>query len=110
MIDVSDGLSVDLAHLCEESGCGAEIQMKKLPLSKELRFWQRKAYDFALHGGEDFQLLFSIPQKKINTLSRLKKKYRITFIGRIIKGKGVYVIDQKGEKKPLEIKGYQHFR
>lgn len=109
MIDVSDGLSVDLAHLCQESGCGAEIQMNKLPLSSELCFWQRKAYDFALHGGEDFQLLFSIPPKKINALSRLRKKHRVTSIGRMVKGKGIYLIDQKGEKKPLKIKGYQHF-
>lgn len=109
-IDVSDGLSVDLVHLCEESGCGAEIRLERLPLSPELRFWQRKAFDFALHGGEDFQLLFSIPREKINSLSRLQRKYRIASIGRMIKGKGIYVIDQRGKKKALQQKGYQHFK
>lgn len=110
MIDISDGLSVDLSHLCQESGCGAEICLNRLPLSPELRFWQRKAFDFALHGGEDYRLLFSIPPKKIDIISRLQKKYRITYIGKMIKRKGVYLIDQRGKRKPLEIKGYQHFR
>lgn len=109
MIDVSDGLSVDLFHLCEESGCGAEIRLERLPLSPELRFRQRMAFDFALHGGEDYQILFSVPPEKIDFLSKLQKKYKITSIGRIIEKKGMYLIDQKGERKPLTIKGYQHF-
>ncbi|MFP4082906.1 MAG: thiamine-phosphate kinase [Candidatus Aminicenantes bacterium] len=110
MIDVSDGLSVDLSHLCQESGCGAEIDVRRLPLSPELRSWQRKAVDFALHGGEDYRLLFSVPPERAGSLSLLQKKYKLTFIGRMIKKKSLYLIDQKGKKKPLKIRGYQHFR
>ncbi len=110
MIDVSDGLSVDLFHLCEESGCGAEIEKECLPLSPELKRWQRNPYPFALHGGEDYQLLFTIPQEKRERLSRLKKSCRLTCIGKMIDEKGVYLVDQRGARTPLSIKGYQHFK
>lgn len=109
MIDISDGLSVDLSHICQESGCGAEIHKKNLPLSPELRRWQRKAFHFALHGGEDYQLLFTAPPKKVTDIYDLQRKYRITFIGKMTEGKEIYLVDDRGRKKPLEIKGYQHF-
>lgn len=109
MIDISDGLSVDLLHLCEESGCGAAVEKKKLPLSKELRFWQKRFYEFALHGGEDYELLFSVPPEKMDSISRLMKKYRISCIGKMIREKKLYLLDHRGIKKPLEIRGYQHF-
>lgn len=110
MIDISDGLSIDLSNLCQESGCGAEIDQRKLPLSSELCFWQRRLYDFALHGGEDYQLLFSVPPENEGTLLRLQKKYKITCIGRMILKKGLYLFDRRGVKRPLEVKGYQHFK
>ncbi len=110
MIDISDGLSVDLLHLCEESGCGAVVEKEKLPLSKELRFWQKRFYEFGLHGGEDYELLFSVPPKKMDLISRLMKKYKISCIGKMIREKNLYLLDHRGIKKPLEIRGYQHFR
>lgn len=110
MIDVSDGLSVDLSHLCEESGVGAEIHLDKLPLSPEIHRFQRQPYRLALHGGEDYELLFSVPPQSLRSLSRLQKKYKITFIGRMIKKKEIFLIDHRGKRKPLEIKGYQHFK
>jgi len=110
MIDISDGLSVDLGHICQESGCGAEIFLEKLPLSTELRSLQRKAFWYALHGGEDYQLLFSVPPEKIDSISRLQKRFRITQIGRIIEEKTVFIVDKKGKRKKLIEKGYQHFK
>jgi thiamine-monophosphate kinase len=110
MIDISDGLSIDLGHICEESGCGAEVFLERLPLSPELCLLQRKRLAFALRGGEDYQLLFSVPEKKIKSLSELQEKYRITPIGRIISDPGLYVIDKKGRRKKTEIKGWHHFR
>lgn len=108
-IDTSDGLSVDLFNLCQESGCGAEIEKEKLPLSPELRLWQRKPYDFALHGGEDYQLLFSVAPESRESLLKLQKKYKIACIGRMVRKKGIYVIDRRRKRRSLEIKAYQHF-
>ena len=109
MIDLSDGLSVDLSHLCQESGCGAEIYERNLPLSSELRVWQRKYLDFALHGGEDYQLLFTVRPQKIKSIPRLQQKYPITCIGLMREGKKIHLVDRKGKRRLLEIKGYQHF-
>jgi thiamine-monophosphate kinase len=109
MIDISDGLSVDLNHLCQESGWGAEVNQEKLPLSTELRFWQKRPLEIALHGGEDYQLLFSVPPENQKSVSGLEKRYRITLIGRMVRKKGIYLITKRGQKKRLEIKGYQHF-
>ena len=110
MIDTSDGLSVDLFHLCEESRCGAEVEKERLPISPQLRFWQKKPFDFALHGGEDYQLLFSVPPRNMESVLRLRKKYRLTCIGRFIRKKGLYILDQNRKKKPLPVRGYQHFK
>ena len=109
MIDISDGLSVDLMNLCQESGCGAEIEEASLPLSFGLCYWQRKPYELALHGGEDYQLLFSVPLEKLDFMAQLQKKYKITCIGKMTKEKGIFLIDKDGKKKPLEIKGFEHF-
>jgi thiamine-monophosphate kinase len=109
MIDVSDGLSVDLSHLCEESGVGAEIHLDRLPLSPEIRHFQRQPYRLALHGGEDYELLFSVPPRNLRSLSRLQNKHKITFIGRMIEKKKIFLIDRSGKRSPLKIRGYQHF-
>jgi thiamine-monophosphate kinase len=110
MIDISDGLSVDLSHLCEESGVGAEMRLDSLPLSPEIHHFQKQPYRLALHGGEDYELLFSVPPQNLRFLSRLQKKHKITFIGQMIKKKEIFLIDRRGKRRPLKIRGYQHFK
>ncbi len=109
MIDTSDGLSVDLGHLCEESGCGAEVFLDNLPVSEELRALQRKARDFALNGGEDYQLLFTIPEGRLGTLMKMKEKYPLTEIGKMTDGKGIAVIDSWRRRRELRPKPWHHF-
>lgn len=110
MIDMSDGLSVDLTHLCQESGVGADIEFASLPLSPGMKtFGGKKGLDYALHGGEDFELLFTAPAAKGELLNALAKTFRITRIGRITGKKGITLIDGRGRRKRLEIKGYEHF-
>ncbi|MGQ9673322.1 MAG: thiamine-phosphate kinase [Candidatus Aminicenantales bacterium] len=110
MIDLSDGLSIDLSHLCEESGTGAEIYQKKIPLSAAIRNFEPKPEQLALHGGEDYQLLFTVSSKNLSRLARLEKRFSLYWIGRMTPSRGIWLIDCKGRKHRLELRGYQHFR
>lgn len=108
MIDTSDGLSVDLLHLCEESGTGAEIDLDRLPLSPAIRALEKKPEALALHGGEDYQLLFAVNRGKAGLIARLAKQFRIRQIGRMTRRKGIFVVDRQGRKRPLKAGGYEH--
>ncbi len=113
MIDVSDGLSVDLAHVCQESRVGAEIDLAALPVSPALRRLDpKKALDHALNGGEDFELLFTVrPTKRARELlERIRRRHAVTTIGRITAGRELMALFGKGDRRPLAVKGYQHFR
>ena len=72
MIDVSDGLSSDLSHLCEESGTGALLFSDKIPLSPALLRsadrLRKPPLHYALSGGEDYELLFTVPLARMRTL------------------------------------------
>ena len=104
MIDTSDGLLIDLGHICDESGTGAMLYSDKIPVSTPLKAAAKKMgkdpLEFALKGGEDYALLFTAP-KNIKT--------RAFRIGEIIE-KGRYIIDTDGKKKPFKAKGYEHFK
>ena len=102
MIDTSDGLSVDLAHICQESAVGAMIYSESLP-----RLRGPKCLQFALHGGEDYELLFTAPPRA--KIPNLIAGVYVTRIGEIVAGKGVGVADAQGRTKPLQPEGWQHF-
>ena len=110
MIDVSDGLGSEVAHICEESGTGARIDWEKIPLSKETieaaRTLSDEPQQYALYGGEDFELVFTIPQENIPDLK--KEFLDFTVVGEILpKEDGIYILK---EGRALEMKrGYDHF-
>lgn len=108
MIDLSDGLSGDLAHLCRESRVGATIYADKIPVDKNL---SASFGDFSeiLNGGEDFELLFTVNRKKISRLERLLKDYRISQIGFVTED--VEKIELIRDKKSdiLKPKSFRHF-
>ncbi len=108
MIDTSDGLSVDLHHLCEESGTGAVVEADLLPLSEALRRSEKAALELALHGGEDYRLLFTVPPENLSRLADLRKKFGLSRIGKMTRGRSVFLVDDKGRKRALEIKGFEH--
>ena len=108
MIDLSDGLSTDLAHVCDESRIGAKIFASSLPRARVGRKKQRVSLDLALHGGEDYELLFTAPRGK-----RLPSKIAgvpITCIGRVTRTRAILLTGENGSTKRLQAKGWEHFR
>jgi thiamine-monophosphate kinase len=108
MIDTSDGLSTDLAHICEESGVGAELQAETIPRASVGKPPQQVDLQLALHGGEDYELLFTArPGKRIP--SRIAGT-PITQIGKIIPGRKIFLKQEGQESRELAPQGWEHFR
>ena len=116
MIDISDGLSTDLARLCSASGVAARLYAKKIPvadvpaaLAKRLKH----AVDpmaMALHGGEDYELLFTVPKRQIPKLRRAPGFRDLTEIGVITGGEGLALVDVDGKECSLTPGGWDPFR
>lgn len=107
MIDTSDGLSTDLAHICEESGVGAELAAERIPRAHVGKLPREVSLDLALHGGEDYELLFTAPPAK-HMPARLGG-IPLKCIGQITATKKL-LINQGGRSRPLKPAGWEHFR
>ena len=113
MIDISDGLSSDLAHLCGESKVGALIQSAQIPIDKDvIKLCGRRALDplaLALHGGEDFELLFTVRPDNAARLPRRVDGVAISCIGEITNEPGQIRIAEKNRVWDLAAEGFEHF-
>jgi thiamine-monophosphate kinase len=112
-IDLSDGLSSDLAHLCRESGVGAEIDAAALPIHPlaARRGAAERAdgltLELALHGGEDYELLFAAPARV--PMPRRLAGVRVTRIGKLVRGKTVWLAGMDGVRRALKPGGWEYF-
>ncbi len=114
-LDLSDGLVQDLGHVCEESGVGARIRLDALPLSAAYRRWmrgQRRPYDPALAGGEDYELLVAVPPRKVARAIAAARRAgsTLTEIGEVTRGAGILVGDEEGQPYRLSARGHDHLR
>jgi thiamine-monophosphate kinase len=114
MIDVSDGLSSDLAHLCRASRTGAVIEAGRIPVEPAvINLCGRRALDplqLALHGGEDFELLFTVRPRDLRRLPRALGGVPATYIGDVTDDAGRVLISEGSRRWPLEPAGFAHFR
>ena len=111
-IDISDGLVSDLSHLCNASNCGAEINIDLLPLSEALSisYPSKDAINYALNGGDDYEICFSAPKSNRKILDKLSKRLKTPFtrIGKLKKGDQVKIL-YKNKPYIYSGNGYKHF-
>ncbi|MEW6730030.1 MAG: thiamine-phosphate kinase [Acidobacteriota bacterium] len=105
MIDISDGLSSDLSHICQESGVGAEIEATAIPIAEGASLAQ------ALNGGEDYELLFTVNPARSAEIDQLRRELpdiELNHIGVITSERERWLIEDK-QKRALIAQGYDHF-
>ncbi len=105
MEDISDGLASEIKHICDESRCGAIIYKDKIPISEQVREIAQKLnedeYDYALYGGEDFQMVFTVSKDNLDKINGL-------LVGEITEKRGIKLFTD-GKVKIISGKGYDHF-
>jgi thiamine-monophosphate kinase len=112
LIDLSDGLSSDLAHVCRESGVGARVEASLLPLDPLLKasgVEEAEALGLALDGGEDFELLFTVGARKVVRLPRELEGVPVTRVGEVTGERGKVRLVRDGRARLLRPGGFEHF-
>jgi thiamine-monophosphate kinase len=112
MIDLSDGLSSDLAHVCRESRVGARVEAASLPLDPLLQsngIAPAEALSHALHGGEDFELLFTVSERDARRLPDELGGVPVTRIGEVTRERGKVRLVRDGRARLLRPGGFEHF-
>jgi len=112
MIDISDGFAADLHHLCEASGVGTTVEADLMPVvDLEGLDLDRGALELALGGGEDYELLFTLPEDRVAEAAQEVENQTstsVTSVGEITQG-GV-VLRRDGREEPLEVRGWDHLK
>ena len=113
MMDISDGLSTDLARLCRTSGVGARIHADQIPAVTVPQSLPRLAeiapFTLALHGGEDYGLLFTVPRRLTPRIPRNVGRTQITSIGEVVRASGVSIVAADEKASSLVPRGWDHF-
>jgi len=113
MIDISDGLSTDLHHLCEQSNVGAVVEEFKIPLPRLTSglkgLLSKPLIDYALNGGEDYELLFAVPPKKTHLIPSQIDGIAIHEVGKVTGRREICYIMRDNRKRRLYAGGFDHF-
>jgi thiamine-monophosphate kinase len=114
-IDTSDGLSLDLARVAAASGCGAAVELDRVPVAEAAGRWAVQlgdgstARDHALSDGEDFELILAVPPGEAARLVAGRPlACGLTEIGRFVAEPGLWQVDAAGKRQPLVARGYEH--
>lgn len=112
MIDLSDGLSSDLAHVCRESRVGARVEAESLPVDPLIQsagISDGEALSLALHGGEDFELLFTVSARDARRLPDELGGVRVTRVGEVTRERGKVRLVRDGRARLMRPGGFEHF-
>jgi thiamine-monophosphate kinase len=112
MIDISDGLSSEILHLCKNSSLGCALYEEKIPLDpmviSSCEEFKLDSTLVAMSGGEDYELLFTIDQKEF---PKIKGNPDLTVVGHMTEGtEGAFLISRNGSKIPITAQGWNSFR
>lgn len=115
MNDISDGLASEINEIAHASKVGMRIYQGNIPLSSELEaaagMLGKSAVDYALYGGEDYQLVFTISPQQFALISQADIGVSLTVVGEVTDPSlGIVLVAENGSSSPLEAKGYNHFR
>jgi thiamine-monophosphate kinase len=113
MMDLSDGLSSDLQRLCAASAVGAQLEKAKIPQVLAADVALKQGHDpiqLALHGGDDYELLFTIPPRKAKLLPKTFRGLPLTAIGKIMRKRDMLVREENGRTRKLVPWGWDPFR
>jgi thiamine-monophosphate kinase len=116
MMDLSDGLSLDLSRLCADSAVGARIELPSVPVTPGLReladVIDIEPLELALSGGEDYELLATLSPGSVDEANRLVRErfgVTLTAIGEVTEGPDIVAVDASGNERPLSPRGWDHF-
>lgn len=110
MIDVSDGLSTDLGHICKASGLGARIYSARLPVPRVPSGRRFDPLRAALDGGDDYELLFTVPRRLAHRVPQEYGGVALTRIGEMTRSKGLLLVEHGNRARPIIPRGWDPFR
>ncbi|MFI5059331.1 MAG: thiamine-phosphate kinase [Candidatus Acidiferrales bacterium] len=113
LMDLSDGLSSDLPRLCTASGVGARIEETKLPKASVAASKRKVRFDglqLAINGGDDYELLFTVPRRNVAHIPRSFRGVPLTRIGEITLGRTILLRDKNNRERKLVAGGWDPFR
>ena len=113
MIDTSDGFSTDLARLCQASRVGVRVWASHIPAVRIPLSLSRSVLsplELALHGGEDYELVFAVPSRLARRIPSSHRGVRLTQVGEFVRGREVRLVDSDGRASRLAPRGWDHFR
>lgn len=117
LLDLSDGLSSDLRHICEASGVAAYVEAERVPIDYGVQeiaaAFEVEPLDYALHGGEDFELCLTVAPGGLDEVREgFEQRFQcqLVRVGTVREGTGVVLVARDGTQEPLAARGYDHFR